>query len=623
MDDSPALDAKLKPRRSLQTARVGAQKTKDSQPTPIGKYDYEGLYPPDERYHELDQYARVWRVYNDEANEFDDDFVEVAEHSLNIILLLAGLFGSSLTSLLGTIIDRLRPDYALLTVNLLVEISELQRAGSWNMTADDIPYADLRTEISQTDVWTNGLWFTSLILSMLTALLCVLAKQWLHQYNSLIKGSPRERAFIRHKRYQSLKTWKVREIIGFLPTLLHTSLAIFLVGLVLYLFDLNWNIAVCVTTLCAPMITFYFAAGIMPLFYPYCQYRTQLSDFMFEAARALLRISPKTVQQAERASVSEKTIGEGEIFHDTVVEALRWLNNTTDSLQAGRIIKKACGALLPPSKPTEKDSAFYRLLSEAGPKPSAHWKDPRLSLDDVESFMRADSILRCQPAFASQLGKHTQDAVVFVDDDINLAYTLAALGISSSFEIDRDIKVLSPRQALGMLVTNYPAPSAPVLPLHIWRKLLLVSDWEVPSSSPPPAGGLDALIQDARGAEVRQPPEKGLGRPISLVEFLHPYLAKCEWFHQTTPKESPSNTRPPVIGIQDPTHTQHHTTPLPEDTSLWSGIRRRLRSGGLQHPGDIESGDLRHFPDVVALTMSRCWKQLDRRGSDAHGIQTI
>ena len=51
------------------------------------EYDYEVKYPPDERYHELGENARVWRVYLDEAGEYDRDMIGQATDSLDVHLV--------------------------------------------------------------------------------------------------------------------------------------------------------------------------------------------------------------------------------------------------------------------------------------------------------------------------------------------------------------------------------------------------------------------------------------------------------------------------------------------------------------------------------------------------------
>jgi hypothetical protein len=45
------------------------------------------MYPPDELFHEIDEDARVWYVYNDEAEKLDRDMLEEAGDSLDMLLI--------------------------------------------------------------------------------------------------------------------------------------------------------------------------------------------------------------------------------------------------------------------------------------------------------------------------------------------------------------------------------------------------------------------------------------------------------------------------------------------------------------------------------------------------------
>ncbi len=74
-----------------------------------------------------------------------------------------------------------------------------------------------------TDVWVNGLWFTSLFLSLTTALVAVLVKQWLHHYVALPSGTSRDRSFTRQFRYAGFQKWHVQVVIGLLPVLMHLA----------------------------------------------------------------------------------------------------------------------------------------------------------------------------------------------------------------------------------------------------------------------------------------------------------------------------------------------------------------------------------------------------------------
>ncbi|KIY63947.1 hypothetical protein CYLTODRAFT_326921, partial [Cylindrobasidium torrendii FP15055 ss-10] len=198
-------------------------------------FDYTEKYPRDNRYKELHNDARVWLAYNDEAAIFDNDMVGEAADSLDILLVFAGLFAAVLTTFVAQTSQSLSLDNSAITVSLLTELIAVQRAALTGASLSDIAPADITPAIAQTDFWVNALWFTSLALSLASALLAVLSKQWLRQYLSFISGTARERALICQFRYDGMEKWAVRTIIGLLPTLLHLALALFLIGLVTFL----------------------------------------------------------------------------------------------------------------------------------------------------------------------------------------------------------------------------------------------------------------------------------------------------------------------------------------------------------------------------------------------------
>ncbi|KAK0421871.1 hypothetical protein EV421DRAFT_1723683, partial [Armillaria borealis] len=125
---------------------------------------------------------------------------------------------------------------------------------------------------STTSVWVNGLWFTSLALSLTTALVSVLVKQWLHHYMALPSGTPQERSLLQQFRYAGLQKWQVLVIIGLLPVLMHTTLAIFFVGLVIFLGPLRDAIAWVVGVITVIAYMAYLMAYILSLFFLQCPY---------------------------------------------------------------------------------------------------------------------------------------------------------------------------------------------------------------------------------------------------------------------------------------------------------------------------------------------------------------
>ncbi|TFK97991.1 hypothetical protein BDV98DRAFT_513153, partial [Pterulicium gracile] len=205
-------------------------------------FDYEEKYPEDAWGKEFDDDARVWKVYMDEAELFDVELTEGWKDTVDVLLVFAGLFSAVVATLIGLSIQALQPDYAQATVAILLELVALQRAIASGNTAVDVPTSsftlDSPTSSSALDRWVNGLWFTSLAISLCTALIATIIKQWIQQYRAFTFGSTMKRVHHRQFRYMSLNRWRVPVIIALLPSLLHVSLFVFLAGMSLFLIPL-------------------------------------------------------------------------------------------------------------------------------------------------------------------------------------------------------------------------------------------------------------------------------------------------------------------------------------------------------------------------------------------------
>ncbi|KAK0195062.1 hypothetical protein F5146DRAFT_950309, partial [Armillaria mellea] len=198
-------------------------------------FDYEQKFSQDKRHEEMGPTARVWRTYLEECAPFDIEMVEGWRDLLDVLLVFAGLFSAVVTTFVAQTSQSLQVDYSQVTATLLIELINVQRSTSNGSLVNDVPSSDLAFRPSTYDSWVNGLWFTSLSLSLATALFAVLTKQWIHQYMSVPSGTPQDRCRVRQFRYMGLQQWRVAFIIGLLPVLMSTSLAAFLVGLVLFI----------------------------------------------------------------------------------------------------------------------------------------------------------------------------------------------------------------------------------------------------------------------------------------------------------------------------------------------------------------------------------------------------
>ncbi|PBK79539.1 hypothetical protein ARMGADRAFT_1049129 [Armillaria gallica] len=208
----------------------------------VAPRDYKARYPPDPYGQEMSDNARIWPIYLEEAADFDANMLAEWRDTIDVLLVFAGLFSAVLTTFVVQTSQNMQPDYSQESAFLLFEIL---KATMSNGTQSSLPSSHTTSfSPSPSDEWINSLWFVSLTLSLITALVTVLVKQWLHQYVAVVSdSSARDRARIRHMRFAGLQTWQVPMIIGLLPVLLHVSLALFFAGLAIFLFSLDMKVA--------------------------------------------------------------------------------------------------------------------------------------------------------------------------------------------------------------------------------------------------------------------------------------------------------------------------------------------------------------------------------------------
>ncbi|KAI0666947.1 hypothetical protein C8Q78DRAFT_1196920 [Trametes maxima] len=163
-------------------------------------------------------------------------------------LVFAGLFSAILTAFNVQSYQSLQPappDHALATVValqlILAQLSSFATSSTFvNSTHPVFQQLDAPpSPVPRSAVWLNGLWFTSLILSLASSSLCIMVKQWLNEFSSPVRGSPREATRLRQYRLGNLKTWHVGFIVMTIPVLLQIALALFLAGLLILLYPLH------------------------------------------------------------------------------------------------------------------------------------------------------------------------------------------------------------------------------------------------------------------------------------------------------------------------------------------------------------------------------------------------
>jgi hypothetical protein len=205
-------------------------------------------------------------------------YVPLAIKYLLFVLLLtfhvqASLFSAILTAFIIEVYKGLQKDDPVATsAQLLLRITmQLD-----NSTQHPIPLPG-GISPSATIIAVNMLWFSGLILSLFTALVGILVKQWLHVYAKWPeREKPKDTVKLRHMYQEGFFRWYVPEIIGLLPVLLQIALLLFAVGLVTYMWTLNSAIAGVLTVLVLAMIILAIASIALPFFWADCPYKSPI-----------------------------------------------------------------------------------------------------------------------------------------------------------------------------------------------------------------------------------------------------------------------------------------------------------------------------------------------------------
>ncbi|OCH85725.1 hypothetical protein OBBRIDRAFT_739411, partial [Obba rivulosa] len=127
-------------------------------------------------------------------------------------------------------------------------------------------------------VWINALMFSSLVLSLSSASISILVRQWLNSFINPHSGNGMRSAYIHCLRWnRGLELWKVHWILNTLSILLQLALGLFLFGLLIFLWTLNKNVAAAPTLFAGSLGTFWIFSTLAPAFCPSCPYKSPQS----------------------------------------------------------------------------------------------------------------------------------------------------------------------------------------------------------------------------------------------------------------------------------------------------------------------------------------------------------
>ncbi|KAK0227862.1 hypothetical protein IW262DRAFT_1478994 [Armillaria fumosa] len=274
----------------------------------------------------------------DESRIQDPNMVEESRDNVDVLLVFASPVVTLMSSYVkgGTFFGRrhdfCRPDVPKLAAGLHCHVSVVTLRNGHHSTCHcqwflgqrhcSFPF-DFTVPFVPTaaDVWVNGLWFTSLFLSLTIALVAVLVKQWLHHYVALPSGTPCD---------------GVLHVNSDMPgsTVARPAL-IFLIGLVIFHYPLRAALS---WITCAG--TAYALATMLPILFPY---RTPLCDFIYVS---FSRIIPQVSWDKKSASslrVDEKVGPHVPLSSTQTKEKLANTDDASDRVQGRETDVKELG----------------------------------------------------------------------------------------------------------------------------------------------------------------------------------------------------------------------------------------------------------------------------------------
>ncbi|KAI0088750.1 hypothetical protein BDY19DRAFT_144144 [Irpex rosettiformis] len=252
-----------------------------------------------------------WWAIGKDVRDFDVEKVQSCKEDIDTLLVFAGLFSAVLSAFLVAAYPNLQPAPSDRMIYVLERIAT--QTSSYNFTdgglvaANTLPSSFPPFEASDEDIKVNILWFSSLVLSLVTASFGMLVKQWLREFLTAEVPSALVRLRIRHFREPQLKAWKVFEIAALLPVLLHISLGLFFVGLCYFTSSVHSSVRHTTLPLVVGWALCFFGATSLPIFLPSCPYKMASLNVLITKVHRMIRRVGKWV---ERYCLSTRTQAE-------------------------------------------------------------------------------------------------------------------------------------------------------------------------------------------------------------------------------------------------------------------------------------------------------------------------
>ncbi|KAH9998359.1 hypothetical protein BJV77DRAFT_749634 [Russula vinacea] len=196
-----------------------------------------------------DSSGPIFSIYSEATKELDDKMVDRWQKDADGILIFTGLFSAAVAALLAVTVQDLRPNSQDTSAFYLGNIYEVLADPNATRASNPSPAKPPPFSRPKYAVWVNSLWFLSLVMSLSCALWATSLHQWARRYIRLTQParcSPEKRARMHAFFAEGVDKMHVPWAVEGLPTLLHLSLFLFFGGLVIFLFNVDREVFMCV-----------------------------------------------------------------------------------------------------------------------------------------------------------------------------------------------------------------------------------------------------------------------------------------------------------------------------------------------------------------------------------------
>ncbi|KZV67135.1 hypothetical protein PENSPDRAFT_611823 [Peniophora sp. CONT] len=223
----------------------------------------------------------LWSTYLKAAEDEDRTRPREWEGNTGSILTFTGLFAATVAAFIIESYKSLSPDSGDRTVALLSQILAATANASTHDTVILAPAEPFT--VPTTSIVTNALWFSSLLIALVCALLSTLVQQWSRDY---VRDISRRRVLhesLRHRAYNHIyirmgvNRYGMDQFVSWIVALVHLSVFLFASGLLVFLYPINPIVAGIATGVLGLFTSIYIIASLQPLLDRSCPYRTPVT----------------------------------------------------------------------------------------------------------------------------------------------------------------------------------------------------------------------------------------------------------------------------------------------------------------------------------------------------------